>query len=180
MKKTNAVLTLILTPVIIIHLITASLQCAFGCLPMSLVRIPARAAMLFFLLHAALSFVILFFRHDGACLSKYGKLNRRTVMQRASALMMTLTIHFHTGALGLLFTGEPLSTGRRILITVVELLFFESITSHLSFSFSRALITMGLLRSEKTEKQVDGAARIATILLLLTACICVLSRVWTV
>lgn len=117
--------------------------------------------------HVLISLIIVFFMHDGSRISHYAKRNMRTILQRASGLVILIMIHFHVKAFGFIGAGQHLSGGDRVFILVTELIFFGAIFLHTATSFSRSFITMGLIRSEKTEKTIDRTVIVVTSALMI-------------
>lgn len=160
-KKLNAVLSWILTALLIGHIATTLNFLLTGAYDFQVMMKLPRILAVVCILHVCLSIGIVFFMHDGSDLTKYRKLNQRTLVQRASGLMILLLVHPHVRMFeSFLYESVPLAPGKKILVFLVEMLSFASIYTHLGCSFSRSLITMGLIRSEKTEHRVDTAAAV--------------------
>lgn len=159
-KKLNAVCTWILMPALLVHIVTTLAFLLTGWFDMKLFVIVPRIVGVVCIMHVCISMYIVFFKHDGANIGGYGKLNQRTIVQRASGIMILLLVHPHVKLFSsFLYENLPLPTPRKIVIFIVEMLFFGAIYTHLECSFSRSLITMGLIRSEKTEHTIDMCAR---------------------
>ena len=160
LKKTNAVISWILIALLLVHIYTTLVYLLTGRFDLQIMMKVPRALAIVCVIHVCISLAIVFFMHDGSDFTKYGKLNQRTFMQRLSGLLILLLVHPHVKLFAsFIYESVPLSAGRKILVFVVEMLFFGAIYTHLECSFSRSLITMGLIRSEKTEHAVDIAAR---------------------
>ena len=165
LKKTNAVISWILIALLLVHIYTTLVYLLTGRFNLELMMKAPRALAVVCIIHVCISLAIVFFMHDGSDFGRYGKLNQRTFMQRLSGLMILLLVHPHVKLFeSFIYENVPLSAGRKIFVFIVEMLFFGSIYTHLECSFSRSLITMGLIRSEKAERAVDYAARAFSVL----------------
>ena len=69
-------------------------------------------------------------------------------------------------AFGFIVSGASLSGADKAFLLITELLFFGAVSLHLGVSFSRSLITMGLLSSDTAEKRADRAAWAISALLM--------------
>lgn len=104
--------------------------------------------------HVLISLTTFFFFHDGANL-KYTKENRTTFLQRVSALAMLVLLHAHMNAYSHMATGEVLTIGKTIFYCISEFLFFASVMTHVAVSFSKGLITLGLVSSAESVHRID-------------------------
>ena len=116
--------------------------------------------------HAALTLAIFFFVNGGTGPGRYGRQNLRVILQRASALVILALLHLHVKAFGFIVSGASLSGADKAFLLITELLFFGAVSLHLGVSFSRSLITMGLLSSDTAEKRADRAAWAVSALLM--------------
>ena len=165
LKKLNAVTSWILTALLFVHIYTTLVYLLTGRFDLQVMMKVPRALAIVCVIHVCISLAIVFFMHDGSDFTKYGKLNQRTFMQRLSGLLILLLVHPHVKLFaGFIYENLPLSAGRKIFVFIVEMLFFGAIYTHLECSFSRSLITMGLIRSEKAERTVDYAMRTLCVL----------------
>ena len=105
-------------------------------------------------LHVILSAVIVFKMHDGSRLRTYPKVNIRTILQRASGcgILVCLPVHIFTGGLIAGHAGGP---GLLTLLIAVQLLFWVMVFTHISVSFTRALITLGAVQSRRAQRIID-------------------------
>ena len=108
----------------------------------------------------------LFLRERGTGPGRYGRQNLRVILQRASALVILALLHLHVKAFGFIVSGASLSGADKAFLLITELLFFGAVSLHLGVSFSRSLITMGLLSSDAGEKRTDRAAWAISALLM--------------
>lgn len=174
LKKINAVLTWFTSMCFLTHLYTMSVFMLTGWFNVGICMAGARATAMFVSLHTVISLIILFFSHDGSSLTRYAKLNKETVMQRATAISMMILVHFHLKAFGFITAGTALSIGQKIFIIVTEVLFFASCNAHLGISFPRSLITMGIIREDSAELK---AARITRLVTVLSDVFCIISLI---
>ena len=170
LKKCNSICSWVLTFCLIGHLLTMSYSMLTGWYDYTICKMLARSTAAVTALHVLISLIIVFFFHDGAQIGKYAGQNIRTILQRASGLVIICLLHMHVKAFGFIVTGAVLSTLQKLSLLGTELLFFAAIFTHLGASFSRSLITMGWLTSDETEHKIDrGIAILCVVLMLLTA-----------
>jgi len=153
-KKINAVLALISVLLLFTHSIYEVFSfLAFYYNPMvtSAIAFTLASCMM---LHAAISMTVLGVKHDGNALDKYPKENIRTIIQRGSACGLLLILPFH------IKTGDWISSkfggfGFLVVLIILGILFWAFTFIHIGSSFTRALITLGILKSVKTQKILD-------------------------
>ena len=121
-------------------------------------------------LHAVLGMLLVFLQGDGTRLSLYPRLNARTLVQRASAALIfpLLILHLNTFQL-LQSTAGSGSWFVFALVLLAQLLFYAAVLAHIAVSVSCALITLGLLSSDKARKAIDRAALIFCAILFVFA-----------
>lgn len=76
------------------------------------------------------------------------------ILQVMGYLIIAL-LHLHIKAFGFIAAGTALSAVNKCFLLITEFLFFGSIFIHLGVSFSRSLISMGMIRSDTVQKRVD-------------------------
>lgn len=155
LKKINTICSWIIIGFLLGHLGTMCYSMLTGWYDDSICKRLAHGTAAAVAIHVMLSLILVFFFHDGADFSKYKKQNRRVILQRASGLVIIALLHLHTKAFGFIVTGMALSGSDKCFILITEFLFFGAIFTHLGVSFSRSLISMGMLRSEDVEKRMD-------------------------
>ena len=104
--------------------------------------------------HGLLSVLILVRKHDGSALGVYPSANLRTILQRASAglIVVLLPVHVKTGDwIANHAGGEWLLW----LLIILQLLFWGAVLTHIAVSFTKALISLGVLQSTKTQRVLD-------------------------
>lgn len=106
--------------------------------------------------HGICGMCSVFLLGDGTRLDIYQGPNRRTIVQRVSAALIFPVLIMH------LRTFELLSTlateGAWVpfaLVVLLQVAFFAVVSAHAATSFSKALITLGLLANLETQKRLD-------------------------
>lgn len=154
-KKFNTICSWIIIGFLLGHLGTMCYSMLTGWYDVSICKGLAHQTAAAVAIHVMLSLILVFFFHDGADFSKYKKQNRRVILQRTSGLVIIALLHLHTKAFGFIVTGMALSSAEKCFLLITELLFFGAIFVHLGVSFSRSLISMGMIRSDAVQKRVD-------------------------
>ena len=167
LKKLNALVAWLAMLSLLGHMVTMTYSLLTGWYNFSICKGLAYCTAITVGAHVLIVLIIFFFQHDGASTS-YAKLNARTIEQRASALVVLLLLHAHVKSFGFIVAGAPVSLLTKILIIVTEVLFFTAIFSHVVTSFSRSLITLGLIRSDEAEARVTKiVSRTCTVMLVI-------------
>ena len=174
LKKCNAVLGLLTILALFIHIgYSAFAYLTFYYNPM-LKTLTAVPILVFVCLHAITGMCSVFLLGDGTRIDPYQKQNRRTVIQRVSAALIfpLLIVHLRTFDLleGAAEGGAWPTFG---LVLCAQIAFYAMISAHVVTSFSRALITLGLLSSRETQARIDRIVTIVCICLVLFAAIAV-------
>ena len=104
--------------------------------------------------HMITGMSIMMFSRDGTETGKYSRLNRGTIVQRASAIGILVFLFGHLNAFDLMnsHVGGAFSL---IAAIILQALFFGCVFLHVGTSFSKALITLGILESLETKKRID-------------------------
>lgn len=159
-KKLNAVCTWILTATLLGHIVTTLAFLLTGWYELKLFMVLPRIVGIVCVIHVCISMYVFFIQHDGSYIGGYGRLNQRTIVQRASGILILALVHPHVKLFeSFLYEGLPLSLPHKIMVFIVEMVFFGAIYTHLECSFSRSFISMGMIRSEKSEHVIDMGAR---------------------
>ena len=175
LKKINAVLGLLSSLALLIHMAySAFAYLTFYYNP----RLKTLTALPFIILvcaHAICGMCAVFLHGDGTRLDAYPRYNRTTLIQRISAALIfpLLIVHLNN------FTWMKNSAAKGQwaffwLLVLLQLLFFGVVGAHISTSFSKGLITLGLLSDRKKQKTLDRICTILCVLIFLTAAIFVL------
>lgn len=155
LKKLNAICSWIIIVLLLGHLGTMSYSMLTGWYNLFVCKKLAQGTAIVVASHVMISLILVFFFHDGTNFSKYKKQSRRIVLQRVSALVMLCLLHLHIKAFGFIVAGTVLSLADKSFLLITEFVFFGSIFVHLGVSFSRSLISMGMIRSDAAQKRAD-------------------------
>lgn len=155
LKKINAVISLLLTAMILIHIGVCCYSYAAMWYDPIIIKTIARVTAGLVAVHALLSIAAFFFLHDGAALTKYPRQNLRLILLRATALLMLLLLHPHFTAFKFMESPDPFTVQRKLLVILPEFLFFGTTLLHVGLAFTRGLITLGLLKNDRQERTAD-------------------------
>jgi len=142
LKKTNAILTLIVIAVSLMHMVATSIECIMN----SFSEPPIPVLIILYIsfgLHAALSMGILFFNKSDSG-KIYAKQNILTLEQRISAIILLVLTFFHYA----MYCGgrlmHELLLNKSVIAFILLLLFDIAFISHVQSSLERALTTLGI------------------------------------
>ena len=122
-------------------------------------------------IHGTLSMINVYGRADSKRI-RYKKLNIKTFLQRASAFLIIVTLPIHIMAFGILQSN---AFGVIYVITeIVNALFLVAVYIHVAISFSKALITIGVLEDEKKAVVIDRT------LMVICTILCTASIIMTI
>ena len=107
------------------------------------------------LIHVVLCIVSYYPRRGILNFHRYRKENWRLITQRISGIVILILLYPHMRVLHLIISGASFSSGAKFLVLVTEILFAGAAFLHLSVSFSRSMLTLGLLKNDRMEKLVD-------------------------
>ncbi|MBQ7246805.1 MAG: hypothetical protein IJS22_01750 [Lachnospiraceae bacterium] len=175
LKKINAALGLLSILCMLMHIAYS----AFAYLTMyynpTLKWIFAIPFMVFVCLHAVCGMMTLFAGGEGGRLDLYPGKNVRTILQRVSAALIfpLLILHLYTFSLMQLCAQNGMKAFI-ILLMLAEILFFGTVITHVAVSFSNAFITLGLLTSEKTKKNLDTVMYVLGAAAFIVSCFAVI------
>ena len=154
-KKWNAVCSWMLTLFLLGHMLTMSIPMLTGGHDYSDCQILAGGIVATVLIHAVLCIVSYYPRRGMLNFHRYRKENWRLITQRISGIVILILLYPHMRVLHLIISGVSFSGGAKFLVLVTEILFAGAAFLHLSVSFSRSMLTLGLLRNDRMEKFVD-------------------------
>lgn len=154
-KKWNAVCSWMLTLFLLGHMLTMSIPMLTGGHDYSDCRILAGGIVATVLIHVVLCIVSYYPRRGMLNFHRYRKENWRLITQRISGIVILILLYPHMRVLHLIISGASFSGGAKFLVLVTEILFAGAAFLHLSVSFSRSMLTLGLLRNDRMEKLVD-------------------------
>lgn len=157
-KRANAVLGLLSILFLLVHIgcstflyITMSYIPAF--------KLTAVPVMVLGCIHAVIGMSEVFLLGDGTRLDLYPGFNKETIIQRISAALIFPLLIMHLKTFEVLkATSEKGIWLPFIMVVLCQILFYGAVLAHVSVSFSKALITLGILTSEKQQKTLDRAA----------------------
>ncbi|MCR5420572.1 MAG: hypothetical protein K6E98_06180 [Lachnospiraceae bacterium] len=156
MKKINAALGLLSIIFMFLHIgytVYAYLAYYYNPLLKIVFAVPF---MVLVCLHAICGMLTVFMQSDGTRMDLYTRHNLKTVLQRVSAALIfpLLILHINTFSL-LKACSERKMTFFIILLFLSELLFFATVLIHVSISLTKGLVTLGILTSVETQKNLD-------------------------
>ena len=165
MRKINAGLSLLATALILDHAIFLSAwMLSEGAIPKSANFMPWVLAGVV-LAHAVISIDLAVTAHMDAGKSKgknYAKMNRATIIQRISGVLMMLFAALHiAGATG--YMHPP-----KVVHAIVPALFYTIVLTHVAVSTSKAFITLGI-GNAKFVKAVDIVIKVICAATLIAA-----------
>ena len=149
-KKWNAVCSWMLTLFLLGHMLTMSIPMLTGGHDYSDCQILAGGIVATVLIHVVLCIVSYYPRRGILNFQRYRKEN-----WRISGIVILILLYPHMRVLHLIISGASFSGGAKFLVLVTEILFAGAAFLHLSVSFSRSMLTLGLLRNDRMEKLVD-------------------------
>lgn len=148
-KKWNAVCSWMLTLFLLGHMLTMSIPVLTGGQDYSDCQILAGGIVATVLIHVVLCIVSYYPRRGVLNFHRYRKENWRLITQRISGIVILILLYPHMRVLHLIISGA------KFLVLVTEILFAGAAFLHLSVSFSRSMLTLGLLKNDRMEKLVD-------------------------
>lgn len=154
-KKWNAVCSWMLTLFLLGHMLTMSIPMLTGGQDYSDCQILARGIVATVLIHVVLCIVSYYPRRGILNFHRYRKANWRLITQRISGIVILILLYPHMRVLHLIISGASFFGGAKFLVLVTEILFAGAAFLHLSVSFSRSMLTLGLLKNDRMEKLVD-------------------------
>lgn len=154
-KKWNAVCSWMLTLFLLGHMLTMSIPMLTGGQDYSDCQILARGIVATVLIHVVLCIVSYYPRRGILNFHRYRKANWRLITQRISGIVILILLYPHMRVLHLIISGASFSGGAKFLVLVTEILFAGAAFLHLTVSFSRSMLTLGLLKNDRMEKLVD-------------------------
>lgn len=154
-KKWNAVCSWMLTLFLLGHMLTMSIPMLTGGQDYSDCQILAGGIVATVLIHVVLCIVSYYPRRGILNFHRYRKANWRLITQRISGIVILILLYPHMRVLHLIISGASSSGGAKFLVLVTEILFAGAAFLHLSVSFSRSMLTLGLLKNDRMEKLVD-------------------------
>ncbi len=156
LKKIGAVLSLLASLTLIVHVGYSTFTYLTFYYDQKLMLLTAVPFLAFTCLHAVFGMCSVFLLNDGTRLDIYRKQNRGTVIQRVSAALIFPLLIIHLQKLNYLQSFAE--SGKWVLfgITIfIQTAFFAVVFTHAAASFTKALITLGLLGDRKKKVLLD-------------------------
>ena len=156
LKKINAVLGLLSILFLLLHMgYSAFAYLTFYYNP-TLKLLTAIPFIVLVCLHAICGMLTLSLQEDGGRMDLYPRQNKQTVLQRISAALIFPLLILHLNMFSLMrASAERGQTALIILLIAAELLFFAVVIIHVVLSFSKGLITLGILSSRQGQLTLD-------------------------
>lgn len=155
LKKINAILALLAIVSLLAHMSYNVFCYATMYYNPFLKQIFAYPPLIIICLHAVLGLSLLVVPTDGIAVDPYPDLNRATIIQRISAILIFPTLIVHLNTFSIL---EATAASQRVaffIVIFIEIFFFAIVLAHVATSFTRALITLGWLTSMETKQKID-------------------------
>ena len=168
-KKINAVLGLVLTTVFLIHIIYEIFSFLTFYYNPATTKAIAYSTMCIAILHILFSAFIIFISHDKGIGMRYLKLNIRTLLQRISAIAVAVIMVLHVNTFSILKESSAKNMFLFAAVIILQVLFYVAVLFHISVSTSNALITLGIVSTEKSRKRLDVIVSTVCILLFIAA-----------
>ena len=163
LRKINAVLSLICTVLILDHAIFLSIwMLTRGGVEKTETPLPW-ILVICMILHAVISITLGILGHKNAEKIKcntYGKMNRQTIIQRISGILIIVLMAFHIA--GAINHFQP-----KILHAILHPMFFIVVLAHLAVSSSKAFITLGI-GNARAIKIIDITIKVVCTLTIVT------------
>ena len=176
-KKINAVLALFSIFAMILHIgynVFSYLTMYYN---LSLKLLTAVPFIVITCIHAVLGMCSVFLLEDGTRIDIYSGQNKKTVVQRISAALIFPLLIIHLKTFDLLKNlAETKNQTVFVLVILIQIMFYAVVISHAAVSFSRALITLGILRSREKLKIVEKISFLAAGALFIVAVYAVIRR----
>lgn len=151
-KKINAILTLFIMAALAIHAGYQTVSYAIMYYNPVVSMILGYIILIPLVCHIILSIISVLILHDSKTIA-YCRLNAAILVQRISAVLLLCLFHVHIQSFKLL-QSHP--TGPCfILIKAAEIMFYVALFAHISISFPRSLVTLGILKRIESKRKLD-------------------------
>ncbi len=154
-KKINAVLGISIVVLFLVHILYEIFAYLTFYYNPIVTKVIAYAALGAVVLHVFMSIYIVSFVHDRGKGMKYPALNARTLIQRISAVVMTVLIIFHMNTFKLLSQNAKTNLPLFVIVLIVQIIFYASVLLHVAVSASNAMISLGIIASDNARKRTD-------------------------
>jgi len=155
LKKINAVISLLSILFMMLHMgYSVYTYITFYYNP-TLTKIFAIPFMILVCIHAICGMLAVFLQTDGTTANLYPKQNMQTIIQRVSAALIFPLLILHMNMFDLMRSAMQIHIVLFVILIIVEVLFFGTVITHIAVSFSKALITLGILSSADKKTVID-------------------------
>lgn len=169
-KKINAVLSLITVLLLLAHIVYNAfcyLTIYYNPVLKLVFSVPFMIAVL---IHAVLGMLSVFLLSDGTNLTEYPRQNWKTIVQRTTAALFFPLLLVHINSFDIYtFSVEGGKYFLFFLVMFCDIFFYLVTAMHVSVSISRALVTLGLISSPKTQKSIDNVAMTVSLIIVIIA-----------
>jgi len=170
LKKANAAFGLLTIALLLIHVVYEVVAYIKFLYQPVVTKALGLAILIALLIHMILGMSIMMFAGDSKDLIKYPGENRRTILQRASAIAIMVLVFGHLNAYDILTSGAGAIS--IIAAILIQVLFFAAVLLHVATSVSNAFVTLGLLTSMDKKKRIDRIVwAISIVAFIITACV---------
>lgn len=152
-KKINAILALLTMAPLLAHGVYQIISYLVFYYNPVITKVLGGAVATAYVLHAVLSMFIIFKVNDTVKIT-YRKRNIRTLIQRDTGMLSMLLFFFHVA--GMMLMGKTAGTGWFYAMEFASFLFIMVLMVHVSVSFSKAFVTLGLITDERKLKIIDN------------------------
>lgn len=182
LRKINGVLAIITSAVLLAHIVIMSLLLSGLIAFRPWFSIVGHVAILLFSVHALLSIIILYFCSESGFSMRYASFNIRTILQRVASILIIILLHFHFGQYTTTAAdGSVQFVTPTLMMFLIQALLTALVVLHISVSLPKALITLGITRSDTAIKRAVricdiGGIMVAVCSILALGVYCFLSK----
>lgn len=170
LKKVNAVLALLSSFALVLHVSCMSFWMFTDYYNETLIAMVSIPFMVFTCAHAICGMCSVFLLSDGTRLDVYKRENRQTVIQRITAAVFFPMLIVHIKSMEILIgLSAKQAWGGFFLLLFIQILFYAVVFAHIAVSFSKALITLGILSGNDTRKKIDRIVIILCVVMFISA-----------
>ena len=173
-KKVNAVCGLAIIVTVLVHIGCEVYTAVTLSVNNFLLKMTAHTTLSLAVLHAILSGIAVFFLRDRGKGMLYPGLNIRTIIQRVSAVLMIVLLIMHPSTMELLSSYAGSNGVMFTAVLIIQILFFAVVLLHVAVSAGNALITLGLVSTEKARRNIDIAVWVICAVVFVAASVAVL------
>jgi len=168
-KRMNAVLAICTVLTSLSHSFLLCLSVFFQVNVIPLAKPFGTAAKICLGLHFVLSLVIFFIVNDGSNFIRYTKENKELLMQRISAIALCILVVIHMDLQSTVLGIATASMGTVIYVIAIEFFQAFALDMHINASLSKALITLGILKTDKQKMVFDVISRPIVLIIVMAS-----------